>query len=71
MLDARGNPFFMHLVMLDGRLVGSWKRTIKKNEVIIETKFIPLNKSEKEAFEKEVTNYGKFLDLPVTIKWIA
>ncbi len=70
-LDARGNPFFMHLVMLDGRLVGSWKRTIKKNEVIIETKFIPLNKSEKEAFEKEVTNYGKFLDLPVTIKWIA
>jgi len=56
------------VIILNGKIRGSWKRILKKNSV--EIKLMPfntLNKNEKDALKKEAAKYGKFLNLPVTI----
>ena len=58
------NIAFDNLIVIDAMLVGSWKRTLSKNEVLVETNFnVPLTKSEQRAVEAAVEGYGKFLGL--------
>lgn len=65
-LDSRGNILFQHAVMLDGRAVGTWRRTIKKKEVVLElTLFRKLTKPEERAVAVEAERYGNFLGLAV------
>ena len=53
-------------MVLNGRVVGAWKRTIKKNTVIIEANpFIPLSKAETRAFAASANRYVAFLDSSV------
>ncbi len=67
-LDSRGNILFNHTIVLDGRIVGNWKRTIKKNTVILTPSlFTPLNKAETRAFAASANRYGTFLGMPVNI----
>jgi hypothetical protein len=67
-LDSRGNILFNHTIVLDGRIVGNWKRTIKKNTVILTPSlFTPLNKTETRAFVASANHYGTFLGMPVNI----
>ncbi len=57
-----------YIMVLDGQIVGTWQRTIKKNEVIITPNlFTPLNEAETRAFTSAANRYGAFLDLPVHI----
>ena len=63
-LDARTNSLLGYIMVLDGQVVGTWKRTIKKNEVIITPNlFTPLNEAETRAFADAAKRYGAFLDL--------
>ncbi len=67
MFDAeRGSQLiFNHLIVINGRLAGTWKRTLKKHEVVIETNtFVPLTKVEDRAVAAAVRQYGVFLGLP-------
>jgi hypothetical protein len=57
------------VIIFDGKIIGTWKRVIKKSSVEINlSPFEKLNKNEHEALQVEAHKYGKFLDLPVTIK---
>ena len=67
-LDARGNVLFNHTIVLEGRVVGTWKRTLQKDAVILTPSlFTPLNKAETRAFVASANHYGEFLGLSVNI----
>jgi hypothetical protein len=65
-LDPRGNILFNYTIVIDGRVVGTWKRTLKKDAVIITPSFFtPLNKAVTHDFTAAANRYGTFLGLPV------
>jgi hypothetical protein len=52
-------------VILDGRAVGTWRRTLKKNSVIVETSlWVTLKPAERRALDVAARRYGDFLNLP-------
>lgn len=60
--------FLANIIILDGQVVGGWKRTINKNEVLVETTLITkFGKDEKQLISDAANRFGKFLDLPVTL----
>jgi hypothetical protein len=63
-----GNLIFSHTTVIDGRVTGTWKRTLKKDAVIIESDFFtPPAAAEYLAFESAAQRYGAFLHLPVVL----
>lgn len=53
-----------HIVMLDGQIVGGWRRTLSKTEVNLEFSLLAeLNKSEQHALVQAANRFGKFLGL--------
>lgn len=67
-LDARSNPLFQHTIVINGQVAGTWKRTLKKDTVIIEINpFTPFTKSEKQTIIAAAENYGRFLEMPVAL----
>ncbi|HEX9988908.1 MAG TPA: winged helix DNA-binding domain-containing protein [Chloroflexia bacterium] len=67
-LNARNNVF-SHMIAIDGLITGTWKRTLKKDAVIIErSTFAPLSEVETHAFAVAAERYGQFVGLPVTIQ---
>jgi hypothetical protein len=65
-LDPRGNILFSHTMILDGRIVGTWTRTMRKDAIMITPNlFIPLNKAETRAFVASAKRYGAFLERSV------
>ncbi|WP_437826344.1 winged helix DNA-binding domain-containing protein [Sorangium sp. So ce1153] len=68
-LSSRGGDALMaHLVVLDGRVVGGWRRAIQRKAGTV-TMNLPLRlkKSEKAALQRAVERYGRFLGVPVAI----
>jgi hypothetical protein len=58
--------FLAHVIILDGQLVGGWRRTISKNAVQVELMLITdLTKTQQRAVDKAISQYGEFLQLPV------
>jgi hypothetical protein len=67
-LDARGNFLFNHTIVLDGRVVGTWKRMLKKDAVILTPSlFTPLTQAENYALAESASRYGAFLGLPMDV----
>jgi DNA glycosylase AlkZ-like len=67
LFNAMGNNL-QYIIILDGRFAGTWKRTIKKNVVIIElNSFNKLTKTEEQAVSQAAQRYGAFLELPVVM----
>lgn len=61
-----GNGMFLPMMVLNGRIAGTWKRTLKKRSVHIDyTPFAKLKKSELAAFDAAAQSYGEFLGLMV------
>jgi hypothetical protein len=57
-----------HIVLLDGQIVGGWKRTLKKDAVFVELNlFAKLTGAEHQAVNRAVEQYGKFLGLPTRL----
>jgi hypothetical protein len=55
-----------HVIIMDGQIVGGWRRTIAKNAVILEYKLLTeLTRSEERALAREIDRYSEFLQLPV------
>lgn len=68
-LDLKGNALFWNHLIINGMVVGSWKRVFKPKTVEIElAPFRHLTKAEKEALEKETEKYEHFLGLEVQLK---
>lgn len=75
-LDADGlsgggawNPnTFLNPVIVDGQVVGGWRRVVKADVVVIEAKLLrPLGRLEKDALDEAVDRYGAFLELPARL----
>ena len=67
-LDSRANPLFNNTLIISGKIAGTWKRTLKKGMVVVETKpFAPLNEAETLALAAALTRYSQFMDSPVTL----
>lgn len=62
------NGVFLPTVILQGRVAGTWKRTVKKDAVVITvSSFKPLKKAEKQAVAASADRCGQFLGLPVEV----
>jgi hypothetical protein len=62
-----GNGVFFPMIVHDGQIVGTWKRTLKKGTVVItRTPFTALSDAQAEAFEMAARRYADFLELPVS-----
>ncbi len=70
-LDPRGG-LLTNTMVLDGQVIGTWKRTFKKNIVVIEANpFVPLSNTETRAFAASANRYSEFLHMPVDSPWQA
>ena len=59
---------FIHAILLDGRLVGHWKRFFQRHSVVIETfLYRSLNGIERKALVSAVERYGRFLGVPASL----
>jgi len=57
------NGIFRPVIVVNGQVTGLWKRTVKKDKVIIETGYFhPHNKSIKNLIEDAVSSFGSFLN---------
>jgi hypothetical protein len=53
-------------IVINGRVVGTWRRTLKKGSVVVaSTLFTLLTRAEKRAVEVAVLKFGGFLELPL------
>jgi hypothetical protein len=63
-----GNGIFYPIIVLGGRVAGTWKRELKKDSVVITlSPFVPLKKKEREAVALAAEQYGKFLGKSVVM----
>jgi hypothetical protein len=61
------NGIFYPTIVIEGRIVGTWKRMFKKGTIMITTSpFTAISKAEMAAFEVTAQKYGDFHELPVT-----
>jgi hypothetical protein len=63
-----GNGMFASTIVIDGSVVGTWKRAIKKSSVeIVASPFARLNKADRRAFDMAVERYAAFMGLPAVL----
>lgn len=66
-LQSQGNAL-SYLVLINGQIVGTWKRTLKKHEVVITLDiFVRLTEAEQHAIALAAQQYGKFLGLEAVL----
>ncbi|HUS16608.1 MAG TPA: crosslink repair DNA glycosylase YcaQ family protein, partial [Chloroflexia bacterium] len=65
-LGPRGSILFSHTIVIEGQVAGIWKRTIKRQGVIVETApFSPIDGDRARGLAAAVARYGAFLNVPV------
>ncbi|MCB9099145.1 MAG: winged helix DNA-binding domain-containing protein [Anaerolineales bacterium] len=58
------NPIFSHFLVIDGRMVGAWRRDFQKNTVIITLRrFVTLSEAEEAAVRIEAERFGQFMGM--------
>ena len=63
---------FNPIIIVNGRVAGTWKRRIKKDGVIVETNFFPNHRKPRNRdLEFSVSRYGAFLGLPIELSFTA
>jgi hypothetical protein len=56
------------VILLDGRVGGFWRRTIKKDALVVEAAlFEPFDAAQTRALEEEAARYGQFLGLAASL----
>lgn len=67
-LATLGNAL-QYILVIDGQVTGTWKRTIRKQNVTIELNpFRRLTEPENQAVAVAARRYGEFLELPVVLE---
>lgn len=67
-IGASGNGIFSAIIIINGKVVGTWKRVIKKDTVSVELNpFAALTGSQQSTLNKVAKQYGKFLKMKVEI----
>jgi hypothetical protein len=58
------------MIVIDGRSVGTWRRTIKRNRAIVHASpFVELTGREANAIEEAADRYGRFLNVPASVEF--
>jgi hypothetical protein len=66
--DQVKGALWAHIVVLNGMVVGGWRRSIKKQAVTIETKLLlKLDQEQQKALKAAAERYGQFLGKPVIL----
>ena len=66
-LSALGNAL-SYIIVVEGKIVGTWKRTLRRDAVVIETNlFTRLTTAENRAVAVAAQRYGDFLQLSVVL----
>lgn len=56
------NGIFSPVVAVDGRIVGTWKRSTRRDRVIVDVELlVPMRAPQREALERAAERYGEFL----------
>jgi len=64
---SRGNAS-TSVIILNGKVAGTWKKTLKKNTVEIRLNtFKKLNEYDQDALETQVSRYGEFIEIPALL----
>ena len=64
-IPANDPSFLAHVIILDGQVVGGWKRNIMKDKLSLEhTPIVELTKPQKAALDRAASQYAEFLGLP-------
>jgi hypothetical protein len=59
-----------HVLAINGQIVGGWRRTLVGRKVVVEPKsLIRLSEAERRAVGVAARRFGRFLELPVEIRW--
>ena len=67
-LERDDDALRAHIIVLNGQVVGGWRRTIKKDEVAIKTNLLAgLNKAELAGLRVAAERYGEFIGKTVTL----
>lgn len=66
---ARDGLFANNLILLDGRLIGTWRRLLEKKTVIVETRLgRELTSAARKGLAGAAERLGGFLDQPVSVR---
>jgi hypothetical protein len=67
-IKSEDPSFLAHVIILDGQLVGGWRRTMKKGAVQVEFLLIThLTEAQLRAVNQAAVRYAEFLQLPLEI----
>jgi hypothetical protein len=68
-LNMADNRLFPHMIVMDGIILGLWRRTFEKDSATVTTQlFRKLTAPEQRALDRATHEYGKFLGVPVTLQ---
>ena len=69
---AGSEALIANLLTIDGQAVGSWRRTVKRGEVLVEARpLVRLTRAELRAIEAQAARFGAFLELPARLESAA
>jgi hypothetical protein len=67
-VDVRNDRSLANIIVVDGQLVGTWKRTSRKNAVVVEASLLTsITRAERKAVIAAAEEYGQFLNMPVEL----
>jgi hypothetical protein len=62
------NGMFISTIVVNGQVAGTWKKTVRKNDISIRLlPFEPLNSSTLRQLELATAKYSNFIGMPVTV----
>jgi len=62
------NGMFHPIIVVNGQVMGLWKRAVKKDTVIVEADFFQSpNKTDRRKIEEQAFKYGRFLNLDLEL----
>jgi len=65
-----GNGMFQATVVCDGRVIGTWKRTLAKTRVQIAVQPLrPLRKADRARIERAFEGYARFMERTPEVRW--
>jgi len=61
-----------HVVVVDGQVVGGWKRTLSQTAVMVELSLVAgMREAERKAVVAAAQAFGRFLELPVRLRGVG
>ena len=70
--DPRRNPIFSNVVLDAGRVVGSWRRTVRSTTVLVQiTPLVALTPRQRRAIDQAAQGYADFVDRGLELRIAA